>query len=91
MKKLAFVILITLNGISCAQASGMKAGLWEVTPTSQIMDGHDMTAEMSQAQAMIQQQMSSLPPAQRAQMQSMMGRQGARKHANLRQLCHGGP
>lgn len=77
MKKLVFAILITLNGISCVQASELKAGLWEINPTSQIMDGRDMTAEMSQAQAMMKQQMSSLSPAQRAQMQSMMGRQGA--------------
>ena len=77
MKKLTFAILITLGGINCAQASGLKAGLWEINPTSQIVDGRDMTAEMSSAQARIQQQMSSLPPAQRAQMQSMMGRQSA--------------
>lgn len=77
MKKLSFAILFALSGINCAQASGLKAGLWEITPTSQIVDGRDMTAEMSQAQSMMQQQMGSLSSAQRAQMQSMMGRQGA--------------
>jgi hypothetical protein len=77
MKKLTFVILGILNGISCAHASDLKAGLWEMNTISQIMDGRDMKAEMSQAQTRMQQEMSSLPPAQRAQMQSMMGRHGA--------------
>lgn len=71
MKKLAFAILIASFGN--AYASGLKAGLWEINPTSQIVDGKDMTAEMSQAQAMMQQQMGNLPPEQRAKIQSMMG------------------
>ena len=73
MKKLVFAIFITLGGIGCAQASDLKAGLWEINQTSQIVDGKNMTAEMSQAQAMMQQQMGNLPPAQRAKIQSMMG------------------
>jgi hypothetical protein len=74
MRKICLAILVALNGISLAHASNLKAGLWEITPISQIIDGRDMTAEMSQAQAMMQQQMGSLSPAQRAQMQSMMGK-----------------
>ncbi len=73
MKKLAFAVFITLGGIGFAQASDLKAGLWEINQTSQIVDGKNMTAEMSQAQAMMQQQMKNLPPAQRAKIQSMMG------------------
>ena len=72
MRKLAFAILIAISG--SAYASGLKAGLWEINPTSQIVDGKDMTAQMSQAQAMMQQQMGNLPPAQRAKIQSMMGK-----------------
>ena len=73
MKKLTVAILITLGGIGCAQASGMKAGLWEINPTSQTVDGRDMTSEMSSAQARIQQEMDRLSPAQREKMQAMMG------------------
>lgn len=71
MKKLAFAIFIA--SISNAYASGMKAGLWEIIPVSQVVDGRDMTAEISQAQTRMQQELSRLPPAQRAQMQAMMG------------------
>ena len=71
MKKLAFAILVA--SFSNAYASVLKAGLWEINQTSQIVDGRDMTAQMSQAQAMMQQQMGNLPPGQRAKIQSMMG------------------
>ncbi len=71
MKKTAFAILIA--SISNVYASGMKAGLWEIIPVSQVLDGRDMTAEMSQAQTKMQQELSRLSPAQRAQMQAMMG------------------
>jgi hypothetical protein len=74
MKKLAIAML--LASISSAQAAGLKAGLWEINQTSQIVDGRDMTAEMSQGMAMMKQNLDSLPPAQRAKIQSMMG-QGA--------------
>ncbi len=70
MKKLIVAILISCT--SNAYASDLKAGLWEVDQTRQILDGRDMTSQMSQAQAMMQQQISSLPPAQRARMQAMM-------------------
>ncbi len=72
MKKLGFAILFA--SISSAHAAGLKAGLWETQQTSQIVDGRDMTAQMSQGQAMMQQNLDSLPPAQRARIQSMMGK-----------------
>ncbi len=69
MRKLAIAILIAISG--SAYASGMKAGLWQIDQISQNVDGKDMMAEMSQAQAMIRQ--SGLPPEQLAKMQAMMG------------------
>jgi hypothetical protein len=54
----------------------MKAGLWEMKPVRQIMDGKDMTAMMAAAQAQMQQQLASLPPEQRAKLQGMLGHQG---------------
>ena len=78
MTKLTLAILITLSGTAFAQSSSLKAGLWEMKPLQQIMDGRDMTAQMAAAQAQMQQQMASMPPAQRAQMEAMMRNQGSR-------------
>ena len=75
MKKIGIAIL--LASMASAHAAGMKAGLWETQQTSQIVDGRDMTAEMSQGLAMMQQNLESLPPAQRAKIQSMMGKTAA--------------
>ena len=41
------------------------------------MDGKDMQAQMSGAQAQMQQAMADMPPDQRKQMEAMMARQGA--------------
>ena len=59
-----------------ALAGDMKAGLWEMKTIKQIMDGRDMKAQMAAAQAQMQQQMASMPPDQRRQMEAMMSRQG---------------
>lgn len=55
-----------------ALAGDMKAGLWEVKTLKQVVDGQDMQAQMRQ----MQQQMASLPPEQRRQMEAMMRQQG---------------
>lgn len=71
MKKTLFVLSLSLLAAS-ALAGDMKAGLWEIRAIKQIVDGQDMQAQMRQ----MQQQMASLPPEQRKQMEAMMGRQG---------------
>jgi len=77
MKKLILVILIALlSSTAFAQNFGLKPGLWEYTPISQIMDGTDMTAQISSAQAQMQQALANMSPAQREQMQAMMGHRG---------------
>ena len=59
-----------------ATGSGLKPGLWEVRVVKQVMDGHDRSAEMAASQARMQQSMANLPPAQRAQMESMLKQHG---------------
>jgi len=76
MKKLTLAVLIALSGSAFAQSQGLKAGLWEMKPIHQVMDGRDMTAQMAAAQAKMQQQMANMPPAQRAQIEGMMSGQG---------------
>ncbi len=53
-----------------ALAQSTKPGLWEIT--------HKMggSAEMDQAMAQMQQQLASMPPAQRKQMEDMLAKQG---------------
>jgi hypothetical protein len=75
MKKLTLAIFITLSGTAFAQSSSLKPGLWEIKPISQIVDGRDMTAQMAAAQAKMQQALANMSPAQREQMQAMMGHQ----------------
>ena len=53
-----------------AQSQVTKAGLWEVSSTS------GGCAEIDTAMAQMQQQMASMPPEQRKQMEAVMARQG---------------
>ena len=71
MKKTMFALGLSLLAAPVF-AGDMKAGLWEVKTTKQVVDGQDMQAQRRQ----MQQQMASLPPEQRKQMEAMMGRQG---------------
>ena len=71
MKKTILALSLPLLAAP-ALAGDMKAGLWEVKTTKQIVDGQDMQAQMRQ----VQQQMASLPPEQRRQMEAMMNKQG---------------
>ena len=74
MKILAFAGLALVAGAALGQAGGMKAGLWEVKPVSQIVDGQDMSQRMAAAQAQMQKALENMTPEQRKQMASMMGR-----------------
>ncbi|MEZ5619140.1 MAG: DUF3617 domain-containing protein [Rhodocyclaceae bacterium] len=77
MKKLILAAVLPLLATPAFAAdSGMKAGLWEIKTLKQVMDGQDMKAQMAAAQAQMQQQLASMPPEQRKQMEAMMGRQG---------------
>jgi len=53
-----------------AHAQSIKPGLWEM---HQKMGGNP---QMEQAMAQMQQQMASMPPAQRKQMEDMLAKQG---------------
>lgn len=65
-------ILLTalLLGSTTAYAQNIKPGLWEVQSK---MGGNP---EMEKAMAEMQKQLASMPPAQRKQMEAMMGKQG---------------
>ena len=83
MNKLAFVILITLCSSAFAESPSLKAGLWEIKSIRQVVDGHDMTAQMAAAQAKMQQAMASMSPEQRKQMEAMMKGAGGAASAGV--------
>lgn len=74
MKALKTLALVAASAASllpvCAHAQTSKPGLWEVTSK---MGG---SPEMDQAMANLQKQLASMSPAERKQMEAMMGKQG---------------
>ena len=72
-----FLTTLALVGTAfAAQAQTTKAGLWEVTNK---LGGN---AEIDKAMAQMQQQMASMSPQQRKQMEAMMGSQGINMTGN---------
>lgn len=55
---------------------GLKPGLWEMKVVKQVIDGRDMSAQMSSAMAEMKAAMASMSPEQRAQMEGMMKQHG---------------
>ena len=71
-RRLLCAATLVLAAASTAHAQSMKPGLWEV---NNKMGG---SPEMDKAMAQMQQQMASMSPAQRKQMEDMMAKQGVR-------------
>jgi len=76
VKKSAAAVLIVLSNTAFAQSPGMNPGLWEINVVRQVMDGHDVTAQMTAAQTKLQQAMANMSPEQRKRLEAMMGGQG---------------
>lgn len=74
MKKMVLAMIVMASSAAYAQDNGLKPGLWVITPVSEIVDGHDISSQVSFVQANLQQAMANLSPAQRAQVQAMMGK-----------------
>lgn len=69
------LLTVLLLGSTAAFAQNIKPGLWEV----QSKMGGD--PEMEKAMAQMQKQLAAMPPAQRKQMEAMMGKQGVSVNA----------
>ena len=72
--RISFILATAVLAAAClpAGAQSLKPGLWEI---SNKMKG---SAEMDQAMAQMQQQLASMPPEQRKQMEAMMAQRGMR-------------
>ena len=75
MKRWMMAVVIGMCSPAFAQSSGLKPGLWEMKSIRQVVDGQDMSAQMAAANAKMQAAMANMTPAQRQQMEAMMGAQ----------------
>jgi hypothetical protein len=86
------LIMVGLVGLSPhalgGPDDGLKPGLWEMKVIKQVVDGRDMSGEMSAAMAEMKASLASMPPEQRAQMESMMKQHGvASSDAGAMRIC----
>ena len=86
MKMLATLLTIVAVMPAAHAASLTKPGLWEVHVIKQVMDGKDVAAQMAAAQARMQEQLAKMTPAQRQQMEQMMGGQKVSERG-VQRLC----
>ena len=73
MKKLVLVICLAASSANADTLPGMKPGLWEVKPISQVIDGRDTLAAMQASRAKMQESFAKLPPERRKAMEDQMG------------------
>ncbi len=79
----AAIALAALGAVALrAQSLNLRPGLWEAHVTKQIVDGQDVSAQMTSALASVQQALASLPPDQRARIQAMMSNAGVSQDGN---------
>jgi len=71
----ALVAFAAVNGL--AAGFGLKPGLWESRIVKHVMDGRDMTSQMTGTMSQMQNNLSRLPPEKRAQLEAMMKDHGA--------------
>jgi hypothetical protein len=81
MRKQLVVGLVALAAFAAvsglAAGFGLKPGLWESRIVKHVMDGRDMTSQMTGAMSQMQNNLSRLPPEKRAQLEAMMKEHGA--------------
>lgn len=88
MNKLFIAGMLALASAAVSAETAMKPGLWEMRVVKQLMDGQDMAAQRAAAMAQMRQSLASMPPAQRKQMEQMMGGQGLPgQNADAQRIC----
>jgi len=80
VNKATLSVVLVLSALASmqtsAQITGQKAGLWEIKPIRQTLDGKDMLAQMKASQEQMRQSIAKMSPEQRAKMQAMIGGTG---------------
>ena len=74
-------MLAAATGLAAIQVMaggiGLKPGLWDSHVTKTIMDGRDMSAQIADASAQMQQAMANMTPEQRTRIEAMIKDRGA--------------
>lgn len=83
MRKAILISCLVAPSILHGQVAGprLKPGLWEVRVVKQVVDGRNISAQLSDAARQMQQAMQSMPPEQRARMEAMLQQHGVRQGA----------
>jgi len=72
MKKVFPFVLLVIASPVAAEDLGIKPGLWEVHPISQVVDGRDVIADMAAQREKMQKSLANLPPEQRKKMEAAL-------------------
>ncbi len=62
--------------VALAAGLGLKPGLWDVRLVHQVVDGHDVSAQLTESIAKAQAALANLPPDARARVQAMLDQAG---------------
>lgn len=79
---IAAVGTLGLLAVTHAAGLGLKPGLWDVRLVRQVVDGHDVSAQLSESIAKVQTALANLPPDQRARVQAMLDQAGVHADSN---------
>lgn len=79
---LAVALVLAAALLAHAAGIGLKPGLWEVHLVKQVVDGRDMTAQITRANARMQQALKNMPPEQRARLEAMLKQHGVNESGN---------
>jgi hypothetical protein len=83
------IACLAVPGTLFAQSAGtgLRPGLWEMQIVKQVVDGRDVSAQVSAASQQMQQAMANMPPAERARMQAMLSAHGMSAGAHGYRIC----
>jgi hypothetical protein len=71
-----------LFAITHAAGLGLKPGLWDVRLVHQVVDGKDVSAQLTESIAKAQAALANLPPDQRARVEAMLNQAGVSTGGN---------
>jgi len=79
------VICLLAVNFSRAAGLGLKPGLWDVRLVRQVVDGHDVSQQLTESMAKAHTALARLPPGQRAHTQALLERSA--NHTSFRIDC----
>lgn len=78
----AVIGALGLLAAAYADGLGLKPGLWDVRLVRQVVDGHDVSQQLTESIAKAQAALANLPPDARARVQAMLNQTGVNPGSN---------